>query len=167
MTLPNSNEVILGVTHLLADGHLVRLLKCPYCSFRNIHEDTITHHIRHKDDAKHWIDLDNLNKNMYIVTSRKQSLYDTYVSKQDLPLPWIRCLWCSYADKIERDLEWHFLENHRTQLYRGIIVTSVERKRASRNDPFLFMYNNIEYILEKAVKLSKQKSGIGNVPTNF
>lgn len=161
MTLATiSNDVILGVTHLLVDGRFVRLLKCPFCNFKNIHEDTITHHIRYKDDAKHWIDLPKLDKSKYIVVSRKQSHYGPYLSKQELPLPSINCLWCGYTDKIERDLQWHFLENHRNRLYREIILTSVERKRASRNDHFLFLYNSIEYILEKAVKIAKQKIGV-------
>jgi hypothetical protein len=167
MMLPISDDIILGLTHLLIDGRLVQLLRCPFCNFTNIHVDTITHHIRYRDDAKHWVDIEKLDKKMYFVTYRKQSPYGPYLSKQELPLPWIKCLWCSYTDRIERDLEWHFLENHRIELYREIRVTSVERKRASRNDPFSFMCDKMEYILEKAVKLAKQKSGVGNVPTNF
>jgi len=155
-----SDDVILGLTHLLVDGKLIRLLKCPFCNFRNIHEDTITHHIRYKDDTKHWVDLDKLDKKMYFEACKKESSYGTYSSKENLPLPGIRCLWCNYRDKIEHDLEWHFLENHRIQLYREIRVTSEERKIAWRNDPFSSMYDKIEYLLEKAVELAKRKSGI-------
>lgn len=45
--------VILGESHLWVDGRFTPLLKCPYCNFRNIHPDTMTHHIRFTVDKSH------------------------------------------------------------------------------------------------------------------
>jgi hypothetical protein len=161
MIPPISEKVILGVTHLFVDGQLVRLLKCPFCNFKNIHEDTITRHIRHTDDSKHWVDLDKLDKNMYFVTSRKKSHYGHYASKQDLPLPWIRCLWCSYRDKVERDLSFHFLECHRHKLYK-IKIGNVEWRMIKQKDPFYFLYERVEFVLDKAVRVAKLRDGISS-----
>ena len=45
--------VKLGVTHLYYNNKFMELLKCPFCNFRNIHEDTMAHHIRFTKDKKH------------------------------------------------------------------------------------------------------------------
>ena len=45
--------VVLGTTHLWYEGEFRRLLKCPYCNFHNIHDDTMQHHIRYTDDKPH------------------------------------------------------------------------------------------------------------------
>jgi len=65
---PYPPGVILGVTHLWWRNEFVRFLKCPFCSFRNIHEDTITHHIKFTKDKQHEnIQLETLDKSTYIV----------------------------------------------------------------------------------------------------
>ena len=45
--------VKLGQTHLYYNGKFMELLKCPFCNFRNIYEDTMAHHIRFTKDKKH------------------------------------------------------------------------------------------------------------------
>ena len=161
MTLHFSSEVTFGMIRLLVNRQPADLLKCPFCSFRNIHEDEITHHIMYKDDSNHDIDVEHLDKKNYIVSSaRKESLYGPYISKDDLPLPSIRCLWCEYEDKVERDLEYHFLQNHKKRLYQ-MKAPLYERKKVWSHDPFSWMYSDIEYRLYKAVKLAKLKCGIG------
>ena len=128
MTVP-PEDVVLGVTHLRINGELVKLYKCPFCPFKNIHEDEITRHIRYKDNAEHYdVDVDKLDKNLYKVIVRKSKSHFVYVKKEDLPLPSIKCLWCPYEDKIVRDLEWHFLEKHKDRLYQ-MKAPLEERKR--------------------------------------
>ena len=160
MTVPIGNDVILGVTHLLVGGELVPLLKCPFCSFKNIHEEEITHHIRYKEDAKHNVDVDKIDKKKYIVTKKEKESRYHYESKEDLPLPYVKCLWCDYRDKVERDLEYHFLEKHKDRLYK--MKASPQERRQDRvwtQDPFSWMYDDIEYRLYKAIRLSKRKTG--------
>jgi hypothetical protein len=53
---------IIGDTHLVVNGNLVRLLKCTFCNFRNISEHVIDHHILHTEDAEHNSDLESLIK---------------------------------------------------------------------------------------------------------
>lgn len=163
MTVPIDNNIILGVTHLLLGDQLVLLLKCPFCSFKNIHEEEITHHIRYKEDSKHNVDVDKIDKKQYIVTKKEKESRYHYESKEDLPLPYVKCLWCDYRDKVERDLEYHFLEKHKDRLYK-IKVSPHERRQDSvwTKDPFSWMYDDIEYRLYKAVKLAKRKSGVGS-----
>jgi hypothetical protein len=74
----------------------------------------------------------------------------------------IPCLWCDYSDKVERDLERHFLEEHRDRLYK-MKADDAERKYDTvwMKDPFSWMYDNLEYRLYKATKLAKRKAGIG------
>src|SRR6266498_23796 len=127
---PLPSEIILGTTHLHVNGKLVRLLKCPFCNFRNIDEETITHHIRYTNDAKHGIDLSWLDKSRYVVTKKStESPYGPYVSKEDIKLPWIKCLWCNYTDKIDLDLSLHFLEEHKKELL-AMPITRRERLAA-------------------------------------
>jgi hypothetical protein len=90
MTLSLPQDIVLGVTHLQINGELVQLYKCPFCNFRNIFEDEITHHIRYRDDVKHAVDVDKVDKKKYIVTKIKKEGHYTYEKKEDLPLPWIK-----------------------------------------------------------------------------
>jgi len=156
---------VIGLTHLLVSGNPVKLQKCPFCNFRNIHEDTITHHIQYTNDAKHDVDIYQLDKSSYILTAAlRKSPYGPYVRKEDLPLPWIRCLLCNYRDKIEFDLSLHFLEEHKKQLM-AIPITRKERLAAKAliKDPcarfFAKFESPMEYRLDKAVKIAKEKSG--------
>jgi len=136
-------------------------------------------------NSKHVADVDKSDKKLFIVTRKKESKY-TYEKKEDLPLPWIKCPWCDYKDKIQCDLEWHILENKkcRIRLYK-MKISLEERKRDLEwnKDPSSWMYdsneyfspysvlgyrekgmipcNNTEYRLYKAMKLAKRKAGIG------
>jgi sarcosine oxidase delta subunit len=165
LTTLTPSDIILGVTHLLVNGRPERLLKCPFCNFRNIHEDTITHHIQYTDDVKHDVDINHIDKSQYIVTrtANNESPYGPYLSKAELKLPWIRCLWCNYRDKIEFDLSLHFLESHKAELM-TIPITRRERLAAKAliKDPaarfFAKFESPMEYRLDKAVSIAKQKS---------
>jgi hypothetical protein len=44
-----------------------RFLKCPFCDFVNIHENTVIHHIRYTDDLLHEVDVDKIDKTMYVI----------------------------------------------------------------------------------------------------
>jgi hypothetical protein len=148
----------------MVGDQLIPLLKCPFCSFRNIHRDTITHHIRWKDDSKHDVDVAGLDKRTYLVTKNKKEGHYVYEKKENLPLPWLKCPWCDYRDKVERDLEWHIIENKkcRIRLYKmKVAVGERLRDPGWTRDPFSWMYSDLEYRLYKAVKLAKRKSGIG------
>jgi hypothetical protein len=163
MSVPIGNNVILGVTHLLVGGQLVPLLKCPFCNFKNIYEDEIKHHIRYKDDTRHKVDADKIDRKTYFVTMKKSN--KQHIRKEHLPdsiWPWIKCLWCDYRDKLPRDLEWHFIEEHKDRLYR-IKIESNERASDAEwtQNPYLWMYSNLEYILSKLAELAKIKSGTG------
>ena len=159
LTTDVPDDVVLGVTHLLAGGELTRLLKCPFCSFRNIHENEIRHHIKYKEDDVHKAEkVDKIDKKSYIVDNTRQEGKYHYEKKEDLPLSRIKCLWCEYRDKVERDLSWHFLEHHRDKLYQ-IVIPSVEYKRLQQKDPFYYLYGRTEHILDEAVRLAKLESG--------
>ena len=114
---------------------------------------------QHKD-----VDIEQLDKSSYIVTrvTKKESPYGPYISKEDIKLPWIRCLWCSYRDKIEFDLSLHFLEEHKKELL-AIPITSKERlaTKALIKDPrarfFAKFEGPMEYRLDKAIKMAKLK----------
>ena len=165
MTIPTwlPADVILGLTHLWYEGKLVRFLKCPFCNFRNIHEDTITHHIRWTKDAKHDVDLNSLDKNRFIITKKQtESPYGPYISKEDLPLPWITCLWCRYRDKIEFDLSLHFLEEHKKEVMK-LQISFEDRKRVfSLLEPSLSFFvkfeSLIEFKLDVAVEMAKEEN---------
>lgn len=96
--------------------HPIVYRKCPFCDFINIHEDTITHHIKYTDDDVHT-GL-NIEKLTYPVVEKQKSSspWGPYISKDEIKRPWIKCLWCSYKDKIEFDLSLHFLQKNRKQL---------------------------------------------------
>lgn len=139
-------------------GEVVPLFKCPFCSFKNIHEEEITHHIRYKEDTEHDVDVDAIDKKRYIITTKKTSHYH-YERKEDYPLPWLKCLWCNYRDKIERDLEWHFIEMHRRRLD-AVKVLPDERKKDPiwTRDSFSWMYSDLEYRIYKVMKLVRKKN---------
>jgi hypothetical protein len=87
--------------------------------------------------------------------------------KANMSIPWIKCLWCDYKDKIERDLSWHFYEGHKYQLYR-LEVTQQEINNDRAKDPFYFLYDSIEHKIDKALRLAKSKSkstGTGTTKT--
>lgn len=153
MTLNLPVDVVLGVTHVLVNGELIRLYHCPFCSFKNIHEDEITHHIRYRENSIHDVDVDKLDKNRY-VTSISKSRYH-YEKKEDLSLPEIQCPWCDYKDKVERDLEWHILESPqcKTRLYK-MKVPDDEYSVQS----YAWSHSDIESRLARAVRLAKRKT---------
>lgn len=155
---------ILGFTHLLlADRKLIRVLKCPFCNFKNIREDEIDHHIQCTIDAKHDVALEELDKSRYIIARRSSGPYGPYLGKAALKLPWIQCLWCNYKDKIEFDLSLHFLEDHKDELL-AIPITRRERiaAKALLKDPYARFFakfeSPMEYRLDKAVEMAKQKA---------
>jgi sarcosine oxidase delta subunit len=168
MTAVPTTDVILGVTHLLVDGELTQLLKCPFCNFRNIHEDMITHHIKFTVDSQHKdIDIEQLDKGQYVVTrtATKESPYGPYLSKAELKIPWIRCLWCNYRDKIEFDLSLHMLEKHGPDKFADHKLLQLEifgsdRKRTKTlsGDKFARFEGAIEFRLDVAVEMAKEEN---------
>ena len=79
----------------------------------------------------------------------------------DLPLPIIKCSWWQYKDKVARDLELHFLEKHKSQLYRLEVSPEIRKQDTDwTRDPYSWMYNDMEYRLYKATKIVKLQSGI-------
>jgi hypothetical protein len=77
----------------------------------------------------------------------------------NLPLPWISCLWCDYKDKVARDLEYHFLEKHKDRLYKMKVTREIILRDSTwTKDPFYWMYGTLEYRLYKAIYLTKRKS---------
>lgn len=157
MTVP-PDDVVLGVTHLSMGGELIPLFKCPFCNFKNIHEEEIRHHIRYKEDAKHAVvDADKIDIKDFIVTKNKKestSRY-TYTRKEDLPdslWPWIKCVWCEYRDRLPRDLQWHFIEKHKNKLY--------DLDESYHLDPS-YSLHDIESTLDKALDIAKRKSKRG------
>jgi len=161
-------SAILGITHLLVDGELTPLLKCPFCNFRNIHEDTITHHIKFTDDTLHKdVDIQQLDKDQYAVTRivNKESPYGPYLSKAEIKLPWIRCLWCNYRDKIEFDLSLHMLEKHgpgkfadHKLLKLGIFGSDRKRTKTLSGDKCARFEGAIEFRLDVAVEMAKEEN---------
>jgi len=79
-----------------------------------------------------------------------------FKNRENLPLPWIKCYWCSYKNKVVHDLQRHFLENHRYQVSR-IEISNIERRRIAERDPFYFMYDVIEFKLDKAAANCKRQ----------
>lgn len=126
-----TRSVHLGLTHLEVNDKLVKLLKCPLCNFMNIHDDEIQHHIQWTNDTKHNIDLKSLDNRSCLITSSKDSQYGPYVGKENLNLPWIRCLFCDYQNKIEFDLSLHILEEHRRKLLQSTFDAQ-DRRRTVR-----------------------------------
>ncbi|MGC2426248.1 MAG: hypothetical protein WA421_04375 [Nitrososphaeraceae archaeon] len=152
-TTQNTVEtVVIGYTHLKVGENLVPLLKCPFCnSLRNIHVDVIANHIRLTHPGKTY------NVSDFYLKWVRSSPYGVYLSKEELKLPWIKCLWCNYRDKIEFDLSLHFLEEHRDKLL-AIPITRRERSAAKALSPdwFTRFEDPMEYRLDKAVTMAKQ-----------
>lgn len=101
--------------------------------------------------------------NRFIVTKKMtESTHGPYICKEDLPLPWINCLWCSYRDKIEWDLSLHFLEEHKIEL-RKLRISFEDRRRAfSLFEPSLEFFTKfeplIEFKLDVVVEMAKEES---------
>ena len=154
MLVPNIKP---GLMHQFVEGKFERFLKCSYCDLSSIHGDAIAH-IQSNDDVKHDLDLNQLD---YIVSiASKQSPYGPCLSIAELKLPWIKCLWCDYRDKIEFDLSLHFLEKHKNELM-TIPITRQERLAAKvlSGDWFAKFERPMEFRLDKAVKMAREKSG--------
>jgi hypothetical protein len=155
-------DVILGVTHLLADGQLTPLLKCPFCnSLRNIHVEVIEHHIRFSHPGKSY-----QASKFYHKGARASSPYGSYISKKEIKLPWIRCLFCSYKDKIEFDLSLHLLEEHKQKLLQIPISardrTETNLLKESRARFFSKFEGSMEFRLDVAVEMAKEENrGLG------
>lgn len=163
MTVPPN---LLEVECLEVAGESVPLLKCPYCKFRSIHQDVILHHILWKDDIPHQVDITRVDKNRFFIPKSKRQ-----DAKEDLPLPWIKCPWCDYKDKIERDLEWHFIQSKcRIRLYKMKVepyelseeytISPGDRLKDWEWNTNRFSEYNTEYRVKKAMELARRNSGI-------
>jgi hypothetical protein len=153
MTLESATPRI-GVTHLIIDGNLVSLLKCPFCkSFRNIYVVEMNHHVQFTHPGRNYRVSDFYPKGV-----QGSSAYSPYITKEEIKLPWTNCLWCNYRDKIQFDLSLHFLEEHKKEL---LAIPIIRRERLAAKilsgDRFAFLESPIEYRLDKAVKLAKEK----------
>jgi hypothetical protein len=165
MTVVTSDpSVILGVTHMLVNGVLRRLLKCSFCSFQNIHEDTIIHHIKFTDDAQHnAADIEQRDKSQYVVTKvTKKSPYGSYLSKAELNVPWIRCLFCNYRDKIAFDLSLHILEVHKQKLLQVPISAKYRTETNQIKEPYARYFSkfegSMEFRLDIAIEMAKEEN---------
>jgi hypothetical protein len=149
-------NVILGVTHLIVNGQHTPLLKCPFCNFlRNIHVDVIEQHIRIDHPGKRYHVSD-----FYPKVNRYTSPYGPNITKEEIKLPWIRCLFCSYRDKIEFDLSLHMLDEHRQKLLQ-LEISYQDHFKLLQSDPFAKFYGRIEYRLDKAVEIAKRRGQVG------
>lgn len=81
-----------------------------------------------------------------------------FSGKEPIRLPWIQCLYCNCKEKIEFDLSLHFLEEHTEELL-AIPITRRERlaAKALSGHPFAFLESPIEYRLDKAVRIAKER----------
>jgi hypothetical protein len=148
-------SIIPGITHLLVDGRYTPLLKCPFCnSLRNIHVDVIEQHVRidHPGKSYHVSDF-------YPKVIRYTSPYGPSIAKEDLNLPWIRCFFCGYRDKIEFDLSLHLIEVHKQKLIQ-LEISYQDHSKLLQSDPFPRCYGRIEYRLDKAVEIAKRKGQV-------
>lgn len=155
MTEIVNTEPILGVTHLLVDGKLSPLYRCPLCNkFRNIYINEIQHHIEFTHPGTG--PGKSYNVSDFYPKSHSTSPYQ---SKEQLKLPWIRCLFCRYRDKIEFDLSLHMLEKHKEKLLE-LPISSRDRKRtkALSGDFFARFEGAIEFRLDVAVEMAKQQN---------
>ena len=148
-------NIILGVTHLLVDGQYTPLLKCPFCNFlRNIHVDVIEQHIRIDHPGKRYQVSD-----FYPRVIRYTSPYGPNITKEEIKLPWIRCLFCRYRDKIEFDLSLHMLEEHKQKLLQ-LQISYQDHSKLLRSDAFARFYSRMEYRLDKAIEIAKRKGRV-------
>jgi hypothetical protein len=92
------------------------------------------------------------------------SNYDLCIPKKEIKSPWIKCLWCSYCDKIEFDMSLHFLENHRYKLLQIPIRPRDRKKTKSLLEPNFRFYSRfeppIEFRLDVAVEMAKRRRGV-------
>lgn len=155
--VPASDSAIVpGITHLLSNGKYTPLLKCPFCNFlRNIHVEVIEQHIRIDHPGKRY-DVSEF----YPKVIRHTSPYGPNITKEEIKLPWIHCLFCSYRDKIEFDLSLHMLEEHKQKLLQ-LQISYEEHSKLLHSDPFARFYGRIEYRLDKAVEIAKRRGQIG------
>ena len=133
--------------------------KCPFCSFINIHQDTIKHHIRWTRDKNH-VDSIHVRSNFSHIVTRQpnSSPYGPYIRKDELKLPWINCLFCDYRDKIEFDLSLHMLEFHREDLLRLPIYRRERKAEKKMSGNFYALFEvPMEYRLDRAVEMAKRK----------
>ena len=147
--------VIPGVTHLLVDGQYTPLLKCPFCNFlHNIQVDVIEQHIRidHPGMSYHVSDFSPK-------VIRYTNPFGPNITKEEIKLPWIHCLFCSYRDKIEFDLSLHMFEEHKHKLLK-LEISYEDHSRLLHSDPFARFYGRIEYRLDKAVEIAKRRGQV-------
>lgn len=148
-------NVILGVTHLLVDGQNTPLLKCPCCNFlRNIHVHVIEQHIRIDHPGKSYSVSD-----FYPTVVRRTSPYGPNITKEEIKLPWIRCLFCRYRDKFEFDLSLHMLEEHKHKLLK-LEISYQDHSKLLQSDSFAKFYGRIEYRLDKTVEIAKRRGQV-------
>lgn len=148
----SDSPIIPGITDLLVDGHYTPLLKCPFCNtLRNIHVDVIEQHIRIDHPRKSYQVSD-----FYPKVIRYSSPYGPHVTKEEIKLPWIHCLFCRYRDKIEFDLSLHMLEEHKQKLLQ-LEISYEEHSRLLHSDPFAKFYGRLEYRLDKTVEIAKRR----------
>ena len=147
--------IVPGITHLLVDGHYTPLLKCPFCNLlRNIHVDVIKQHIRIDHPGKSYSVSD-----FYPKVIRYTSPYGPNITKEEIKLPWIRCLFCSYRDKNEFDLSLHMLESHKHKLLH-LQIPYRDHANLRQSNPFAGLYGKIEYRLDKAVEIAKRRGRV-------
>lgn len=99
-------------------------------------------------------------------TARASTPYGPLVSKEDIPLPWISCLWCDYRDKIEFDLAQHMNEKHRgnkDSIDDGLMQIPIDPKdrkttKALSGDFFARFESAIEFRLDVAVEMAKEEN---------
>lgn len=132
---------------------ILRLLKCPFCNFANIYEDAIDHHIQYT----HFLDPDTQVKARY--TASRSKWHDASQDKENLSLPWIRCLFCNYKDKIEWDLAQHVFERHRAKVV-ALPIYSKDRKytKALSGDFYARFESAIEFRLDLILEMSRDEN---------
>lgn len=101
------------------------------------------------------LNIGKIDKNSFIVPKWESHYH--YENKEDLPLPWIKCLWCDYKDKVESDLGHHFEDKHRESLNQIRVTPEIRQSDPDwTRDPFSWMYSNLDYRVYKALKLARR-----------
>ncbi|MFI5405338.1 MAG: hypothetical protein ACHQ1D_02365 [Nitrososphaerales archaeon] len=151
----SDSPTIPGITHLFVDGHYTPLLKCPFCnSLRNIHVEVIEQHIRNDHPGKRYHVSEFYHK-VILYTST----YGPNIPKEEIKLPWIRCLFCSYRDKIELDLSLHMLKEHKHKLLQ-LQIPYRDHANLTQSDWFARFYGRIEYRLDKTIEIAKRRGQV-------
>jgi hypothetical protein len=158
LTAAGFAHLIIGTTHLIVNGKLVSLLKCPFCNLLpNIHVEVIENHIRLTHPKRSSRVSDYYPKGV-----RGSSPYSPYITKEEIKLPWINCLWCNYRDKIQFDLSLHFLEDHKSELVAIPISTRDRKLTKSLLDPEPGFHSKfeaaIEFRLDVAIEMAKEEN---------